>query len=148
VAPNTAGNRIEREQEIDARDGDEDDEQRGRHPAPVDAGEHPSARVAVGDRHYAAGGAHNAVVLDVGVLVAVAEELYRGEHEQETEDREHEVEGRTEDGAKGDEDRAHDERDQDSEVRTRCWYSAGTANVVIITTKTKRLSTDRLFSTM
>jgi len=33
-------------------------------------------------------------------------------------------------------------------VRTRCWYSAGTAKVVMITTKTKRLSTDRLFSTM
>jgi hypothetical protein len=83
--------------------------------APVDAGEHPSARVGVGDRQDTAGGAHNAVVLDVGVLVAVPEELYRGDHEQETEDREHEVEGRNEDGAKGDEDRAHDERDQDSE---------------------------------
>jgi hypothetical protein len=33
-------------------------------------------------------------------------------------------------------------------VRTRRWYSAGTANVDMITTKTKRLSTDRLFSTM
>ena len=33
-------------------------------------------------------------------------------------------------------------------VSTRCWCSAGTANVDMITTKTKRLSTDRLFSTM
>jgi hypothetical protein len=33
-------------------------------------------------------------------------------------------------------------------VRTRCWCSGGTANVDMITTKTKRLSTDRLFSTM
>ena len=33
-------------------------------------------------------------------------------------------------------------------VSTRCWCSAGTANVVMITTNTKRLSTDRLFSTM
>ena len=33
-------------------------------------------------------------------------------------------------------------------VSTRCWCSAGTANVVMMITKTKRLSTDRLFSTM
>jgi hypothetical protein len=33
-------------------------------------------------------------------------------------------------------------------VRTRCWCSAGTTNVDMITTKTNRLSTDRLFSTM
>ena len=32
-------------------------------------------------------------------------------------------------------------------MSTFCWCSAGTANVVMITTKTKRLSTDRLFST-
>ncbi len=32
-------------------------------------------------------------------------------------------------------------------VSTFCWYSAGTANVVMITTNTNRLSTDRLFST-
>ena len=33
-------------------------------------------------------------------------------------------------------------------VSTRCWCSAGTANVVMMITNTKRLSTDRLFSTM
>ena len=33
-------------------------------------------------------------------------------------------------------------------VSTRCWCSAGTANVERITTNTKRLSTDKLFSTM
>ena len=33
-------------------------------------------------------------------------------------------------------------------VSTFCWCSAGTAKVVMMTTKTKRLSTDRLFSTM
>jgi hypothetical protein len=32
-------------------------------------------------------------------------------------------------------------------VSTFCWCSAGTAKVVMITTKTNRLSTDRLFST-
>jgi hypothetical protein len=33
-------------------------------------------------------------------------------------------------------------------VSTRCWCSAGTANVDMTTTNTNRLSTDRLFSTM
>ncbi len=33
-------------------------------------------------------------------------------------------------------------------VSTSCWYFSGTANVVMMITKTKRLSTDRLFSTM
>jgi len=33
-------------------------------------------------------------------------------------------------------------------VSARCWCSAGTANVDMITTNTNRLSTDRLFSTM
>ena len=32
-------------------------------------------------------------------------------------------------------------------VSTRCWCSAGTANEDMITTKTNKLSTDRLFST-
>jgi uncharacterized lipoprotein NlpE involved in copper resistance len=32
-------------------------------------------------------------------------------------------------------------------ISTFCWCSAGTANVVMITTNTNRLSTDRLFST-
>ena len=32
-------------------------------------------------------------------------------------------------------------------VSTRCWCSAGTANVPMMITNTKRLSTDRLFST-
>jgi len=32
-------------------------------------------------------------------------------------------------------------------VRTFCWCSAGTAKAVMITTNTKRLSTERLFST-
>ena len=32
-------------------------------------------------------------------------------------------------------------------VSTRCWCSAGTENVDMITTNTNRLSTDRLFST-
>ncbi len=32
-------------------------------------------------------------------------------------------------------------------VRTSCWYLSGTANVDMMITKTKRLSTDRLFST-
>lgn len=33
-------------------------------------------------------------------------------------------------------------------VSTRCWYSVGTAKVERNTTNTKRLSTDKLFSTM
>ncbi len=33
-------------------------------------------------------------------------------------------------------------------VSTLCWCSSGTANVVMMITKTNRLSTDRLFSTM
>ena len=33
-------------------------------------------------------------------------------------------------------------------MSTRCWCSRGTANVVMMITKTNRLSTDRLFSTM
>jgi hypothetical protein len=33
-------------------------------------------------------------------------------------------------------------------VSTRYWCSGGTANVDMITTKTNRLSTDKLFSTM
>jgi hypothetical protein len=33
-------------------------------------------------------------------------------------------------------------------VSTSCWYFSGTAKVVMMITKTKRLSTDRLFSTM
>ena len=33
-------------------------------------------------------------------------------------------------------------------MSTRCWCSRGTANVAMMITKTKRLSTDRLFSTM
>ena len=33
-------------------------------------------------------------------------------------------------------------------VSTFCWCSSGTANVVMMTTKTKRLSTERLFSTV
>ena len=33
-------------------------------------------------------------------------------------------------------------------VRTLCWCSSGTANVVMMITKTNRLSTERLFSTM
>ena len=33
-------------------------------------------------------------------------------------------------------------------VSTLCWCSSGTAKVVMMMTKTKRLSTDRLFSTM
>ena len=32
-------------------------------------------------------------------------------------------------------------------MSTRCWCSRGTANVVMMITKTNRLSTDRLFST-
>ena len=33
-------------------------------------------------------------------------------------------------------------------VSTLCWCFSGTANVVMMITKTNRLSTDRLFSTM
>ena len=33
-------------------------------------------------------------------------------------------------------------------VSTLCWCSSGTANVVMMITKTNRLSTERLFSTM
>ena len=33
-------------------------------------------------------------------------------------------------------------------ISTFCWCSSGTANVAMMITKTKRLSTDRLFSTM
>ncbi len=33
-------------------------------------------------------------------------------------------------------------------VSTLCWCASGTANVAMMITKTNRLSTDRLFSTM
>jgi hypothetical protein len=146
VTPNTAGIESSAKQ-VGGRDRDEDDEQRRGHRAPAHPGEHPSAGVVVGEGQHPARRTDDRVVLDVGVPVAMAKELDRGREEQRAEDREHEREARDEDGPERDEDRPHDQGDEDAEGGTRCWYRAGTAKVVRITTNTKRLSTERLFST-
>jgi hypothetical protein len=59
--------------------------------------------------------AHDRVLLHVGILVAVAEELDRGAQQQQPEHHEHEREGLDQHGAERDEDRSHDQRDQDPE---------------------------------
>ena len=51
-------------------------------------------------------------------------------------------------GPERDEDRAQDERREDAEREHARLVLDGTANVAMMITKTKRLSTDRLFSTM
>ena len=109
------GDRVEGEQQVDAADRDQHDEQRGDHPPAVDAGDQLAADVLVGDRQELARGLHDAVVLDVGVLVAVPEQLHGRVDQQQAEDQEHEREQRQQRGTERDEDRAHDQREHDPE---------------------------------
>ena len=71
--------------------------------------------VVVGDREAAPGEGDELVVLDRRVLVAVPEELHRGEEQQQAEEQEHEREGRQQGRAERDEDRPQDQRHDDPE---------------------------------
>ena len=73
------------------------------------------AVVLVGDRDGLAGKPDQRIVLDVGVLVAVPEQLNRGEDQQHAEQQEHEREQVEQGGAEHDEDRPQDQRDDDAE---------------------------------
>ena len=81
----------------------------------VDAGDELAADVLVGDRQESARGLDDAVVLDVGVLVAMPEQLHGRVDQQQAEDQEHEREERQQRGAERDEDRTHDQREHDPE---------------------------------
>ena len=71
--------------------------------------------VLVGDRQQPPGRAHDAVALDVGVLVAVPEQLHRRVDQQQAEQQEHEREQRQQRGAERDEDPPHDQGEDDAE---------------------------------
>ena len=119
------------------------------HPPAVDPGDQPAAVVLVGDREQPAGEPDERVVLDVRVLVAVPEQLDRRVDQQQPEEQEHEREQPTSSAAPSAMKIARRiSARMMPKVSTVCWCSAGTANVVMMITKTNRLSTDRLFSTM
>jgi hypothetical protein len=65
----------------------------------VDAREHVTTVVCLGDRQNAARQAHDGVVVHIGILVAMAEQLDRRADEQHAEDQEHERERRDQRGA-------------------------------------------------
>ena len=85
---------VEREQEVRAPDGDEDEGQGRQHPPPVDASDEPAAVVLVREGKESPSGGDERVVLDGRILVAVAEQLDRREDQQGPEQQERERERR------------------------------------------------------
>src|SRR4051812_5520609 len=81
----------------------------------VDVREQAALVKGVRDGHDPPCEAHDEVLVDVGILFAMAEELDGRRDEQDAEDEEHERERRDQHRAERDEDRAHDERDEDPE---------------------------------
>ena len=72
-----------------------------------------AAVVVVGHREALAGELHHRVVLDLRLLVAVAEQLHRREQQDQPEDQEHEREQLEQRGAEQDEDHPQDQRQHD-----------------------------------
>jgi hypothetical protein len=73
-----------------------------------------AADVIDADRQDLARGLHHDVVLDVGLLVTMSEQLHGGVDQQQPEEQEHEREQREQRGAHGDEHRSHDQREHDA----------------------------------
>jgi hypothetical protein len=84
-------------------------------PAAADPGDEAAALVLGSGRQESAGEADQGVVLELGVLVAVAVQLDGRPDEQELEDQEHEREQLEQGGADGDEDGPHDQGEHDPE---------------------------------
>ena len=113
VTPKTAGIESSANSRSVRADRDQHDEQRrDESPALVADGQR-AAVVVVGDREALAGELHHRVVLDLRLLVAVAEELDRREQQDQPEDQEHEREQLEQRGAEQDEDHAQDQRQHD-----------------------------------
>ena len=115
MTPKIGGDRVEREQQVRGADGEQYQEHRCQHAAPAEARDDLAAVVPVGEGQPATGEGDEAVVLHRRVLVAVAEELHRGEQEQQPEQQEHEREGGQQGRAQRDEDRAQDQGEDDPE---------------------------------
>ena len=107
--------RVHREQEVRAADGDEHDEQWRDHSPAAAAGDQPATGVGVADRQYPPRQANQRIVPDVGVLVMVAVQPHGRPEQQQSEDQEHEGEQRQEGRAQGDEDRSQGQGGDDAE---------------------------------
>jgi len=75
------GDRVQREQDVGAADRDQHEEQRREQSSAVQSCDELAAVVVVGERQAPAGEGYERVVVDRGVLVAVAEQLDGGAHE-------------------------------------------------------------------
>ena len=107
------GDRVQREQQVGGADRDQHDQQRRDEPPALVADRQRAAVVVVGDREALAGEPHQRVVLDLRLLVAMAEELHRREQQDQPEDQEHEREQLEQRGAEQDEDHPQDQRQHD-----------------------------------
>ena len=148
--PEDRRDRVEREQQVGRPDRQHHDEHRRDEPLPVDPGEHRRAVVVVGDRQEPADQPQRRVLPELLVLVVVPPERQppagvEQERPEQVEDPlellDHRRPGR-------DEQPAQHQRGEDAEQQHLVLVIAGTPNVVMMITKTNRLSTDRLYSVM
>ena len=93
--------RVQREHDVRAADGDENDEQRRDDAPPVDPGDQPASGVGIAERQYPAKRLNQCVVLDVGVLVPVPVQPDRGPQQYQAEDQEHQRKQRQQGCAQG-----------------------------------------------
>ena len=113
VTPKTAGIESSANSRSVRADRDQHDEQRRDEPPALVADGQRAAVVVVGHREALAGEPHHRVVLDLRLLVAVAEQLHRREQQDQPEDQEHEREQLEQRGAEQDEDHPQDQRQHD-----------------------------------
>ena len=78
--------RVEREQQISAPNRKQREEHRRQHASPVAPGDDLPLVVAIADRQCPAGQRDGEIVLNVRILIAVAEELDRGGDQRQAED--------------------------------------------------------------
>ena len=123
--PEGGRNRVQGEEQVRGGDGHHDEQKRRGHALAVHADEELGVVIVRRDRVPATHRAHDKVVLGLRINIAVAEELDPGPDEDRAEDDEGEGERRECRGANGNEDRAQDQGEHDTEEKYALVIDAG-----------------------